>query len=79
MSNPSDGDAPVTIAQYPSELEAGFVRSLLEASGIECRLVGGATAGFRAETPGMVRVLVHARDAERARELIASQEDTRAD
>jgi len=73
MTTHKDPDETVTVAQYDSELEAGFAQSLLEENGIECRTVGGPTAGFRAEAPGKVRLLVHARDAERAEAVLREQ------
>ncbi len=61
----------MVVARYPTELEAGFAASKLREAGIECRTVGGHTAGFRAEAPGQVGVMVHERDVERARGLLA--------
>lgn len=69
----SEDAAPVVVAEYQTELEAGFAKSLLEGEGIECRTVGGITAGFRAEAPGRVRLLVHRSDFERARALLAAE------
>ncbi len=71
MSEDTSGGDPVVVAQFPAELEAGFAASKLRDAGIECRTIGGHTAGFRAEAPGMVSLMVHARDAERAGELLA--------
>ncbi|GJM19880.1 MAG: hypothetical protein DHS20C14_20930 [Phycisphaeraceae bacterium] len=74
MSETNEGEAPVVVAEYETELQAGFARSLLEEHGIEARMVGGLTAGFRAEAPGRVRVLVHAADLERARAILSEEE-----
>ena len=63
----------MVIAQFPTELKAGFAASKLRDAGVECRIVGGHTAGFRAEAPGQVSVMVHRRDADRARELLADE------
>lgn len=67
----------MVVAEFESEMLAGFARGLLEEHGIESRMVGGLTAGFRAEAPGRVRLLVHAKDAERARALLAEDERER--
>ena len=61
---------PVAIASCVNELEAGAVITALEAAGIQARMVGDATSGFRAEAPGEVQVVVHQRDRERARKLL---------
>lgn len=58
---------PVTVASARTEFEAAAITSALREQGIDARAVGGMTAGFRAETPGDVRVMVLQRDLERAR------------
>ena len=63
----------MVVARYPTELKAGFAASILREAGIECRTIGGHTAGFRAEAPGQVSLLVHERDVERARELLKDE------
>ena len=42
----------------------------LEDAGISANAQGGLTAGFRAEAPGGVRVMVRRADVERAREVL---------
>lgn len=78
MSGTPDPDAAVVVAEFDSEMLAGFASGLLEGHGIESRTVGGLTAGFRAEAPGRVRLLVHARDVERARAILAEDERERS-
>lgn len=53
-----------------SELEAAAIVAALADQGIEARHVGGYTAGFRAEAPAMVQVLVHENDLARAAEIV---------
>ena len=79
MSATPDPEAAVVVAEFDSELLAGFASGLLEEHGIESRAVGGLTAGFRAEAPGRVRLLVQARDAERARAILAEDASARAE
>ncbi|MEO1008205.1 MAG: DUF2007 domain-containing protein [Planctomycetota bacterium] len=62
---------PVALADFRTEIQASFAVNTLREAGIRCEMVGGASAGFRAESPGYVRLLVAAADAERARLLIA--------
>ncbi|MGD9690023.1 MAG: zinc ribbon domain-containing protein [Phycisphaerales bacterium] len=61
---------PVELADLtsvPSEFEAATIVEALRAQGIPAHHVGGTIAGFRAEVPGLVRVVVRARDLENAR------------
>jgi hypothetical protein len=54
----------------PTEVEASMLVARLAAAGIEARIEGGISAGFRAEAPGGARVLVSQRDLERARNVL---------
>lgn len=65
---------PVVVARYPTEFEAALTKNMLVEAGIPAQVVGGMTAGFRAETPGMVDVLVPGDRAEEARLIVAMQE-----
>lgn len=66
-----DRDELVTVAERPSEIGATVLVNVLADEGIRAVAVGGFTAGFRAEAPGWVQVKTFARDAERARKIIA--------
>ncbi len=74
MSNPEPND-PVIVGEFESELEANFIVSRLADAGIPAWVTGQLTAGFRAEAPGRVRVLVRTSDAERAREALREDAD----
>ncbi len=64
-TNPDRGSPPVVIAEFPHEFTATLAKQALEVAGIPCQITGIHTAGFRAEAPGMVRVLVpSSREAE---------------
>ena len=65
-----DHPEPVTVAQYATEIQATFAANMLREAGIRCELLGGASSGFKAESPGYVRLLVSQRDQGRARELL---------
>lgn len=65
-----DHPEPVTVAQYATEIQATFAANMLREAGIRCELLGGASSGFKAESPGYVRLLVSQRDQDRARELL---------
>lgn len=63
-------DNVVTLAFFPTEIEATMVADELKREGIQAEPAGLLTAGFRAEAPGNVKVLVHERDLEQAKALL---------
>lgn len=60
------GNTPVTLVSVPDELEAAMIVSALAAHGIDASTTGSFTAGFRAEAPGEVQILVRASELEKA-------------
>ena len=66
-----DENGPVVLTSVPSELMGMLLVGRLEGEGIMAKLAGGGLAGFRAETPVWVQVLVARRDLDRAKELLA--------
>lgn len=77
MTN-QDHPEPVIIGQYPTEIQATFAANMLREAGIRCELLGGASSGFKAETPGYVRLLVSQLDEAKARELLEEFEAQKA-
>lgn len=73
----SEHPEPVVVGEYPSEFEAMIVKNMLTEAGITCQVMGGTLAGFRAEAPAMVRVLVPEADQERALELLIEHDKER--
>jgi hypothetical protein len=69
----------VPVVSVPSEMEAGVVVAALKENGINATMSGVYTAGFRAEAPGQVQVLVAEDDIARAREIIEAAEEERGD
>lgn len=63
-------DSVVTLAFFETEIEAMMIVDELKAEGIDAQASGLLTAGFRAEAPGRVKVLVHQNDLPQARELL---------
>lgn len=61
---------PVTVGQYPTEIQATFAANMLREAGIRCELVGAASSGFKAESPGYVRLLVSQNDEAQARAML---------
>ena len=60
-----------TLVRVPNEIEAAAIVNALEGHGIRAKAVGGYTAGFRAEAPGDVTVIVREADVVRSREVLA--------
>ena len=70
----NDKNEPVTLAFFPQELHAQMLADALQDEGIESEVSGGVTGGFRAEAPGMVKVLVRATDLARAKAIFQDWE-----
>jgi len=66
----------VAIAHPRDDIEAQLITNLLADAGIEAMVTGGSLAGFRAEAPANVCVVVRAHDADAAREAIAEARPT---
>lgn len=63
-------DNIVTLAFFSTEVEATLIADELKREGIQAEPAGILTAGFRAEAPGRVKVLVHERDFDKAKALL---------
>ena len=61
----------IAIAHARDDIEAQLITNLLADAGIEAMVTGGSLAGFRAEAPANVCVVVRAHDADAAREALA--------
>jgi hypothetical protein len=66
-----DDEKLTKLTTVTSEYEAEAIVNALEAEGIRARTVGGFTAGFRAEAPGGVSVVVLEDDLPRAKQIFA--------
>lgn len=62
----------VAVAHPRDDIEAQLVKNLLADAGVEATVTGASLAGFRAETPADVCVMVRAGDAEAAKEALAA-------
>jgi hypothetical protein len=65
-----DAENLQTLTTVTNDFEASAIVSALEAEDIRSRAVGGYTAGFRAEAPGGVSVIVAEPDLERAKQVL---------
>jgi Putative prokaryotic signal transducing protein len=66
---------PVEVYATLSPSEAEIIRAMLDAEGIEADVAGDMQGGFPGALPE-ISILVHARDAAKARELIAAHQKT---
>lgn len=71
---PQDPDSPTVVYRAATSIEAASVVAALEAEGIKATVTGTFTAGFQAEAPGDVQVVVRHSEAEQARVLIEKWE-----
>ena len=65
----------IPLLSVSSEAEASAIVATLADHGISARVVGGYTAGFIAEAPGEVQVLVREEDLVRASQIAKEQGD----
>lgn len=67
-------NSPQVLVEVQDEFEAGAVITALKERGVEASSIGGFTAGFIAEAPGYVKIVVRKVDLEAAQ---AALEDVR--
>ena len=71
--------SPRVLLSVRSEMEAAFWVDRLRQSGVRAMAVGENTAGFRAEAPGLVKVVVPRHDYDRAKTLLDGGSHSDAD
>jgi hypothetical protein len=69
----------VAVTSAANEMEAGVIVAALADAGIKATMDGSATADFRVGVPGQVEILVAKEDLERAKAVLAEDEDERDD
>lgn len=67
----ADPHSPQRLTRVTTEAEAAAIVTALQAQGIRATATGGYTAGFRAEAPGYVTVLVRQQDLAAAQQVLA--------
>lgn len=77
MNNPTDHVARLT--SLPTEAQAIIIVNALKEAGIPSTAVGGYTAGFKAEAPGWVQVMVTEEDLPVARNTLQKLKEDVAD
>jgi hypothetical protein len=63
--------SPSPLLSVANEIEAAGIVTALAEYGIEASLIGGFTAGYKAEAPGSVQILVRRSDLDQARRALA--------
>ncbi|MBX3358510.1 MAG: hypothetical protein KF745_08780 [Phycisphaeraceae bacterium] len=63
MARDNDPDQPVVVATSATEVGGEELVSVIRAAGIDAMVIGAMTAGFRAEAPGIVKIMVRRADA----------------
>jgi hypothetical protein len=63
--------SPSPLLSVANEIEAAGIVTALAEYGIEASLIGGFTAGYKAEAPGSVQILVRCSDLDQARRALA--------
>ncbi len=76
---PSDPNNPEVLTSVRTEVEAAAIVGALAARSIEASTTGSYTAGFRAEAPGCVNVIVKYEDLDSARLALAEIEQDQPD
>lgn len=69
-----DPNAPEILKSVPNDIEAAAIVAALDAEGIRASTTGGYTAGFRAEAPGDVNLIVRHHELEHAKQVLAEVE-----
>ena len=72
-------DKLVTLTQVDDEVNASIIISTLEKAGIKATSTGVFTAGFRAEAPGYVSVVVSEKDLVEAQRVLDTIEYQKSD
>ena len=65
-----DPNTPTVLISFPGEHEAAAVIAALAEQGIFATMNGSFTAGFRAEAPGLVNVVVKSSDQHAAQQVL---------
>lgn len=73
--NAADSVKLVTLTKVNDEIHGNLILTALEANGVKATLTGVFSAGFRAEAPGYVSVVVKQRDFEKAKEILKELEE----
>lgn len=67
----ADPNSPCVLTSVANEIEAAAIVTALADYAIEAAVTGGFTAGFKAEAPGLVQILVKESDFDRAKLALA--------
>jgi hypothetical protein len=75
----ADPNNPEVLVSVPSDVEAAAIVTALATRGIQASTTGDYTAGFRAEAPGQISVVVRCADLDQAKRELAEIRTDQAD
>ncbi len=75
----TDPNNPQVLTRVPSDMEAAVIVAALTARGMKASTTGSYTAGFSAEAPGDVHVIVRHEALNRAKQVLAENEQDQID
>jgi hypothetical protein len=78
-SRANDPDAPEVLTFVLTDTEAIAVVAALKGCGIHASTTGGYTAGFRAQAPGQLQVIVRRHELQLARQVLADIKEDAAE
>ena len=71
IAKDADPTTPTKVGSFPTNYEAQLLVSKLKEAGVQASAVGSFTAGFQAESPGFVDVVVPRQDYKLAQKVIS--------
>jgi len=75
----TDPNSPEVLVSVPNDVEAAAIVTALAERGVRASTTGGYTAGFRAEAPGQISVVVRYADLDQAKLTLAEIEKDQAE
>ena len=75
----TDPNSPEVLVSVPSDVEAAAIVAALATRGVQASTTGDYTAGFRAEAPGQISVVVRCADLEQAKLTLVEIEKDQAE
>ena len=75
----TDPNNPEVLVSVPSDVEAAAIVAALAARGVQASTTGGYTAGFRAEAPGQISVVVRRADLDQAKRSLVEIEQNQSE
>ena len=75
----TDPHNPEVLVSLPTDVAAAAIVTALASRGIQASTTGDFTAGFRAEAPGLVNVIVRREDLDQAKQALTEIKESVAE